>query len=369
MSLPQSQGLRELSAAAQTRALPTAVLKTWGLELADWLGPSAEDVTSQSPVTEAPGEKGWVMPVHLHGFVPGKETEARQRVSKGQPSQMLRSWVKQGFSPGPWPGLPWEPIPLPSQEDSQLRGLALPCLTSCWGERQFSLHGTQDHKAWEHHKAQDLVLQVGEVPVPAQYQAVGVGDSELAVGRSHEQKFTSCSAGLTYQSALKNSQNLSHTSWQLSASIQPSKKYQRPSTGKTINWLTRTFLRMFRRPQQLDTGSRQSRQMYQHCMKGPMLQATTNVLDEHLGSKFCQGQAQISQDWYVLSPASMRVPQPRLLVMNSAWPWNKGCPAAYRPHSQFQPPYTITCPYFFNQYFHGVSFSILIISPHLRCCI
>lgn len=78
--------MRELSAAAQTRALPTAVLKTWGLELADWLGPSAEDVTSQSPVTEAPAEKGWVMPVHLHGFVPGKETEARQRVSKGQPS-------------------------------------------------------------------------------------------------------------------------------------------------------------------------------------------------------------------------------------------------------------------------------------------
>ena len=49
-----------------------------------------------------------------------------------------------------------------------------------------------------------------------------------------------------------------------------------------------------------------------------------------------------------LSPASMKVQQPRLLVMNSAWPWNRAA-------LQGQPTGHIACT--FQAYSHTASFS------------
>ena len=67
--------------------------------------------------------------------------------------------------------------------------LTLLCLTTCWGTKQFSLHGMQGYKAWQHQKAWELVFQVGEGLVPTQDQAVDAGDADLGVDGSHKEKF------------------------------------------------------------------------------------------------------------------------------------------------------------------------------------
>lgn len=51
-------------------------------------------------------------------------------------------------------------------------------LASGQGARH-SLHSAQGRSAWNHPRAWHLVFQVGKVCVPAQGQAVDVGDSEL----------------------------------------------------------------------------------------------------------------------------------------------------------------------------------------------
>ena len=129
------------------------------------------------------------MPVHIQGFVPGKETETQQRVWKGSPAWCSGFGVRQGLSPGPWPDLSWEPIPLPTQKGSQLVGVGFSIAQSdiFWGLRQFSLHGIQGYNAQWHQKAWKLVFQVGEGPVPTQDQAVAVGDSEPGIDGSHEE--------------------------------------------------------------------------------------------------------------------------------------------------------------------------------------
>lgn len=59
--------------------------------------------------------------------------------------------------------------------------------------------GVQGHTAWGCQRNWAPVLQVRQVRVPAQRQAVDVGDSKLG---GTKRKFTNCAAGHTHQSAL-----------------------------------------------------------------------------------------------------------------------------------------------------------------------
>ena len=169
--------------------------------------------------------------------------------------------MRLGLSAGPWPGLPWEPIPLPTKKGSQLVGggagwrgwLALLNLTTCWGMKQFSLRGMQGYKAWQHQKAWELVFQVGEGLVPTQEQATDAGESDLGVDGSREEEFHQW---LSWPHGPVSLVEFPEIVPQLPAVLSHHLTLQeKPDTQhkRDINWLTRTFLKMFRRPKKLNT--------------------------------------------------------------------------------------------------------------------
>lgn len=120
-------------------------------------------------------------------------------------------------------------------------------LASGQGARH-SLHSAQGRSAWNHQRAWHLVFQVGKVCVPAQGQAVDVGDSELGW---HKEEIHQLCADHMHQSALQNFQDLSRSFWQLLCRDWPSrqprpKKYQ-THMGDATSWSMGTLLGIFGR--------------------------------------------------------------------------------------------------------------------------